>query len=293
MRPGVLPIISATWLAVLLAAEPRPSSGVTVDGFAEPFRTVNVASTEVGVITAILVSEGQKVHKGQILATLDTDVLQATLDIAKARMASLGALKIAEAERQSARNKLDKLRPLRSEGHASQSELEHAESEVEVAEAKLLAVQEERRIQSLECKRIEVQSERRNIRSPVDGIVVKVVKEIGEALLLNAPEIVSLVELDPLRARFCLPYNLTTRLKVGQEIDVIFPDSGQRARGTLEMIAPVTDPKSATVQMTILIPNPQGLHRSGARCVLEVDFGPAAGGRRTPPKGLHTGPKAD
>ena len=54
-----------------------------VDGFTEPYRTINVSAAEQGVITTLFVKEGDTVHEGQLLATLDTDVLEATLEIAK------------------------------------------------------------------------------------------------------------------------------------------------------------------------------------------------------------------
>ena len=48
-----------------------------VEGFTQPYRTINVAAVEVGIITAIDVREGDVVSRGQILATLDQEVLEA------------------------------------------------------------------------------------------------------------------------------------------------------------------------------------------------------------------------
>ena len=49
----------------------RTASSNSVEGLTEPFRRVELAAAETGLITEINVREGQNVTKGEVLAKLD------------------------------------------------------------------------------------------------------------------------------------------------------------------------------------------------------------------------------
>src|SRR5882724_8914791 len=48
-------------------------------GYTEPFKTINMSSAEQGVIAEMLVEEGARVKKSQVVARLDTATLLAEL----------------------------------------------------------------------------------------------------------------------------------------------------------------------------------------------------------------------
>jgi RND family efflux transporter MFP subunit len=262
-RSASLPML----LIALCAAELRAAAG---DSFTEPNRLINIAAAETGIVTQIEVHEGDHVRNGQLLATLDLEILEASLAVARARMQATGPLLAARAEHELWKTKVQKLRLLRAEGHLSVSEMERAEADLAVARARLVAAEEEQRIAALECKKIEAQIQRRRIRSPIDGVIVKVRKEQGEALMLSDPTILTLAELDQLRIRFSMTYAQASQFRVGQTVRVSLPETGQRAEARVEVIAPVSDAKSGTVPVTLVLNNHDGRYRSGLRCVLEV-----------------------
>ena len=55
-----------------------------VPGYTEPYKTITVSAAEPGVLAEVLIEEGARVKKGQLLARLDTAQHQAELDIARA-----------------------------------------------------------------------------------------------------------------------------------------------------------------------------------------------------------------
>jgi RND family efflux transporter MFP subunit len=276
-----VPKTAWAWLAVgaLLAAPPVRAE--TVEGFTEPYREVHLAAAEPGVITQINVAEGETVDQGKVLAVLDLEVLDASLDVARSRAQARGRLDAALAELRLRENRLEKLRGLHERGHSTAGELDKAEADAAVARAGVQAAQEEREICRLECKRIEAQIERRKIRSPMAAVVARVHKEVGEGILANDPAVVTLIRLDSLRIRFPVPGPQAGGASVGQAVRLHFPETGQKAQGRVEAVAPVTDAKSGTVEVTVVLENPDRLFRSGMRCILALEpagtKGPEAG----------------
>ena len=242
----------------------------TADGFTEPYRTVHVATAETGLLQALQVKVGEQVTQGQVLGTLDDDLQRAQLAIAQQQAAARGRLKGAESERTLNERRYEKLAQLVVKGHASNEETERAKGNLEIAEAKLLAEQEELRLLQLHLERARLAVEKRSIQAPLAGVVAEVHRQVGEIVSPAAPQIVTLVELDPLAATFLLTRPQLVSLQRTRQIRVQFIDSEQQAFGVLESIAPVTDAESGTTAVRIRLANPGGKLRGGERCRLEL-----------------------
>jgi RND family efflux transporter MFP subunit len=243
----------------------------TIESFTEPYRRIDIAPAEPGIIATIDVREGDRVKPGQQLASLESDVLRISLQIAKTSRDARGRLTAAEAERELRRARLAKLEELRPRGHASGEEVERARTDLAVAEASVLALQEQNRIDELECAKTEALIERRIMRSPIDGLVTRVFREEREFVTGSSPTVLTIVQLHPLRATFSLPTALATKLRAGQEVKLVFPDAGKQAMGKVELISPVTEAESGTVRVKVLLDNSDNRYRCGVRCELELD----------------------
>ena len=112
--------------------------------------------------------------------------------------------------------------------------------------------------------------EQRTIRSPIDGVVTQLHRRIGEFVAPNNPDMMTVVELDPLLANFSALGPEAMRLRVGQKVKVYFPSYDQAVNGIVDFIAPVTDAESGTVPFKVRIDNPDGKFRSGEQCELRV-----------------------
>ena len=203
--------------------------GASFDGFTEPFRKIEVAASETGTVAQLLVHEGDRVTKGQALATLDNDVLEVSREIAAANVHAKGKLDSAVAERELRKTRLERLEPLRAEGHASQEEIDRARADLAVAEANLQAAREQHQLDELEGKKIEAMIERRTLRSPIDGYVLKIQKDEREFVSVNSASVATVVQLDPLRVVFSLPTAYAAKLSVGGAVDLELPESGARS----------------------------------------------------------------
>ena len=246
-------------------------SAAEIEGFTEPFRDLDVASTDVGIVSLINVKEGDRVQKDQILGTLDQTLLNATLDIADRSRNAKGRVNSAQADIRLRTERGEKLKMLLERKHATQEEFDRSLVEKEVSEAQLLAVQEELLIRGLEYDRIQVQLEQRNVRSPIDGVVIKVHRDVGEFVSVNDPVIATIAQLDPLIAIYSVPSVLSHELKANIEVNMLVGESRLPAKGIVDYIAPVIDAQSGTILIKVRVPNSKNVYRSGEKCLLVVN----------------------
>jgi len=254
--------------ALTLAAS--PSAAIEIEGFAEPHRTINVGSAETGIVVEMLVAEGNAVEAGQPLARLDSDVYRALLAIAEQNMKTTGRLDSALAEQQLRIQRLTKLEALRRDGHARQEEVDRARAELQVTEGNVTAAREDLLIKKLEYAKVKTQLAHRTIVAPAAGVVTTLHKQEGEFIAPNSPDVLTLVELDPLLATFSLVSADAVALHPGGEVTIEFPATGAKTEGTVSFIAPITDAESGTVQVKVRVPNADGRYRSGERCLLQI-----------------------
>lgn len=245
--------------------------GGEVEGFTEPYRSIDVPASEAGVIEKLKVQEGDRVHVGQELGSLDLDVLKATLDIAEVSRKSVGKLTSAQAETRMQMERLAKLKVLLERNHATQEEIDRTAIDLEVAEARVQIAQEELKIRELEYKRIEVQIAQRILRSPIEGYVTHLYKDAGEFVSPNDPVILSVVQLDPLMAVFAVPSVAAAKLKGEEQVPVTIGAAGAKVSGTVELVSPIIDAQSGTVLVKVRVPNASSVFRSGERCLLTID----------------------
>jgi membrane fusion protein (multidrug efflux system) len=266
-------LAAATLLAMLNAYTALAAS--PVEGFLEPYKTIDVAANESGIIDSLDVVEGQTVTKGQPLAVLDNDVHKVALEIATRSADARGQLNGATAELKLATIRLKKLDALRQKDHATPEEVNRAELDVATAEARVLIAQETLEIRAAEYERYRIQLERRTVRSPIDGVITVVHRDQGEFVSPNEPVVVSVVQLDPLIASFSVPVATANSMTAKQKVRLTLSVSSLPIDGQIDFVSPVMNPQTGTVTVKVRIPNSDGKLRSGEKCLF-------VGGASTP-----------
>lgn len=253
-------------VTVVLATLTTASRASEIEGFTEPYRNINVAASEMGLLVTLDVREGDRVTAGQMLARLDQTVLNRTLEIARAAMDSSGRLEAAKADKRMHQESLEQLQQLRSRGHASQRELDRAQAQTDIAVARLKEAQEDLAVRALEYARARAQLQERCVVAPIDGIVTQVYKEPSEFVSPNDPNVVKIVQLDPLLIVFSVPIAEAKDLARAQTVQV---RRGERSiQGTVEFVSPMADAQSGTVHVRVRIPNPGESIPGGVSCHL-------------------------
>jgi RND family efflux transporter MFP subunit len=247
------------------------ASSAEIEGFSEPWRTIDIAAADSGIVAELLVSEGTTVAAGELLGQLHLSVHEAALAAACKAAESQGRLQSAQADLKLKADRLQKLQGLLENKHASQEEVDRAVLERDIAAAQLLAVQEDLELRLLEQQRIAAQLEQRRFRSPISGIVSKIDKEPGEFVSANDPVILQIVQLDQLRLVFSVPAEHIPALRKLDTVRIRCGELPEPIAAKIDFISPLIDPQSSTVRVKVRLPNPEGLYPCGTRCWLILD----------------------
>lgn len=275
-------IILSSLVFFLLAGSARgqmmassPFSG-SPQGVLSPWKTCRVACAESGLVEEILVKPGETVLKGQPLARLEIRQQLLSVAFAEAQAQAIGKIQSARADVDLFTRRLQSVENARPNGYTSQSEWERAQMELEIARGRLLSEEEDQAVQKIHVERLLYQLEQRSVVAPFAGTVVRILKEVGEYVAPNTPEVVELVDISRLRAVFYLNLDEVATL-ASHPHPMIEIDGQQIAETELEFVAPVADPESGLVEVRVLVMNPTK-RVMGASCVLVLT---SSDGRRT------------
>ena len=241
-----------------------------LEGFSEPFRQIDLSSDESGAIAVLNVEEGQLIKENDVVCKLDTSVQEIQLEIAK-HLATSDAELAAAKENFNKRNEIThRINRLVSQGHATNSEQLRSEMELRIAKARFLTAEQDLKVREIEHRRARMQLERRTVRAPFTGVVSKIHKRQGEYISPVSPEIVSLIQVDRLIAKFNVPASKVGSFQEGKSFRLTTSD-GSYVDATVYSVSVFTEAQSGTVEVKLVIENSDGKHRSGELLTLELE----------------------
>ncbi len=246
-----------------------------IEAFTEPYRTAVVVPSQPGLMESVGVKIGQRVTTGQDLGSLDCAVLRVQRKISQTKTDSSSELDAAKAELQVRQSLYERYLALRKDSNeASELEVNRKRADMEIQQAKVRSVEDARTLQQLEVELLDAQIRQRMFFSPIDGIVVDVDVEQGDFVApAQTQSLMTIVDIDQLRASFHVPSREAITLKADQEIPLELSDSRSVIAGKIEYVSPVTDPRTGTVLVRVIIPNHEHNVRSGVRCRYKVREG--------------------
>lgn len=214
----VFPILALAAL-VPLAFGQSPGAKRTIEvreALVTMFEDVQVPATEMGMLTALHVKEGQEVDEEALLADIDNResiakqlIAQGELEAAMAQAESTAEIEVAEKAIDVARAELDSMIEIRktNPGAVSETELRKFRFQLERAQAQLKLALTEQNIARLTTKTktaqlqaIGIELDRRQIKAPFKGEVVEVHKKRGEWTQAGEP-VLHLVRMDKVRIK--------------------------------------------------------------------------------------------
>ncbi|MFZ7101487.1 MAG: efflux RND transporter periplasmic adaptor subunit [Peptococcaceae bacterium] len=218
---------------------------LVLSGVTNPGSVVNVLPKIAGgeKIIAINVKEGDKVTKGQVIATLDQSTVSIQLD--QAQKAYDDALKNYE------RNKV-----LVESGAIPQVNFEQVESALNQAR------------NALDSARLAFNNT--IIHAPVNGTVT--VLAVEEGMLASAQtSLCTIVDINTLELNTSVNELQINKITLGQEVNVSIPSADAGIyEGKISFISPVMDERSKSYAVKVAIDNPENAIKGGMYAKVEV-----------------------
>ncbi|KLE32052.1 efflux RND transporter periplasmic adaptor subunit [Aurantiacibacter gangjinensis] len=262
---------------------------VTATGSLRPTNQVEVGSEVSGRIDRVLVDVNDQVARGQVLAIINTDVIQdqitqgrANLNAARARVAEAQAtMQFDTAQLQRLRNVYEA-----SDGRVpSRAELEQAEASLARSQAAVASARANVASAQASLSTALTSQDRAVIRSPVSGVVLARQVEPGQTVVasFNTPTLFVLAEsLDQMQLRVDLDEADVGQVEVGQEATfTVDAYPGRRFPATVERVDLASNniaqnqqqqqgQQVVSYEARLLVGNDEGLLRPGMTATATV-----------------------
>ena len=271
-------------------------AGVTANGYVVARTKASVSAKIPGRLAFLSVSEGSRVHAGDVIARLESADYQAAVTQAEANVAvERASLLEAQADSAELRREVDRARTVRAQNPnlVSQQELDLAESKSAQADARAGAARARVDAGSAALRLAQANYDNTVIRAPFDGTVLAKDAEVGEVVApsvgggLTRGAVVTMADMATLEVEVDVNEAYIGRIRSGQDARITLDAYSDTAfRGRVRQIVPTADRQRATVQVkvSILDHDPRVLPEMGARVdFLERDTARASGPRQAPP----------
>lgn len=256
----------------------EPVTGAVVAGTLEAREQVAVAPKGSGTIVRVAVEEGAKVKKGDVLFQLDSR------DALLMKKQAMNQLAGAELQLRTAQREYDRVKGLVGQNAVPQQQLDALEAQVDGAKLAIAAAQTSI---AMTTKQLGDAAG----RSPLTGVVIKKLMNVGEYATMMPPSPVVIVQDQAaLDVKFRLSERALSSIHGGDAVTVRLPSLGQTRAATVARVSPMIDPRTRTLEVVATLDNCDGGLKPGLAA--EITLGAPAGdvtapscGGRAPAKG--------
>jgi len=208
-------------------------------GMVEESLSVPLSFLIAGNVDRVMVSEGQNIKKGQLLAVINSENYQ-------------NAYQIAASKEKQAADAFNRLESMYKSG--SLPEVKFIEIQTGLEQARSLVAMSKKNLS--DCK----------LYSPMDGTIGKRMIEPGMSVIPGNP-VFQLVKIEKVYATVPIPENEIASIKKGQKAYIQVAALGNKSfEGIIEEKGVMSNPLSHTYNVKIILNNPQKLLQPGMVC---------------------------
>jgi RND family efflux transporter MFP subunit len=245
LRPGLTGTIEVEMATATFTSPAQANAVLTASGYVVAQVKAAVASKGTGRLERLLVEEGDKVRKGDLIAQLEDQDVLAALDKARADLA------VARADSSDARRSAERQQTLLASGLSSKAEFDAAEARYGRVVATILSAR-------AAVRAAVVGLENTRIRAPFDGTVLTKNADVGEVVAPFASSVnsrgavVTMADMSSLQVEADVSESNITRVASGQPCEIVldaYPE--KRYAGIVHKIVPTADRAKATVMTKV------------------------------------------
>jgi membrane fusion protein, multidrug efflux system len=217
---------------------------IEVQGRIDGNENIGVSPRSPGVVTKILVKEGDYVKKGQILAELDADVLKRNLKDIENQLAYVTDL-------------YEKQKSLWDQQIGSEKQYLDAKNAKESVQNKLDALKEQINMSS--------------ITAPIDGTVEDIPIKVGQMASSASPQpAFRIVNFSKVKAVADVGEANSAKIKTGDQVRVFLPDFNQELTERVTFASKYINPTNRTFMVEVELPAENNLFRANMIAVIRV-----------------------
>jgi RND family efflux transporter MFP subunit len=255
----IAPAVTVDVTTISLVYPSQSLSALNASGYIVAQRKAAVAAKVTGQLVALMVEEGSKVKKNQVIARLESQDVTAIKNQAAANLNTAKATREqAKAERDNALQEYNRYKKLVADGFVSQSDYDAVSTRYKRAVEGVVAA--EATVRSVEAA-LQVAGAGLDytlIRAPFDGVVLTknadvgaIVTPLGAAATAKAA-VVTIADMDSLQVEVDVSETSITSIRIGQPCDIqldALPD--MHFRGEVYAVVPTVDRTKATVLVKV------------------------------------------
>jgi len=259
-HPAALAVVVARAESLGGAPGSNATEILTANGYVVARQRASVSTEVSGRLNKLLVEEGSRVVKGQVLGILQNADQQASLESARAALASAEArqAELAASARESSLAR-GRSQELHTRGLVSQAELDRAVAADDAAAARVKSAAAEVANARARVRSAQVEYDRTFVRAPFSGAVLRKEADVGEIVSpvpssggLTRGAIVTMANLESLEAEADVNEGYVARVHEGMRGEITldaYPD--QRFPAHVRQIVPTADRQKATVLVKV------------------------------------------
>lgn len=264
---------------------------VVLSGSLEPQYQVDVFSRRAGRIERLAVSPGQRVKRGELIASVEqSDLLLQQQQAAAALAASRASYRKVEAQRDQALADYQRVKALHEQRASTQVELENMADQLREAGLQLEVAKAQLQQAEANLALAKLQLDQARTDAPVSGVVIRTLGVAGSQVTTSTP-VATIAGLDPIEVAFSVAEKDFARLRPGQPFAVAvdaFP--GESFRGQITSLGAVVEAATRTLPVRGQIANPSLRLRPGMFARVELVVGRQENALFVPREALMTRP---
>jgi len=277
---------SRTDVDVVVAAEQAIRPTILASGVLAYLEEVNLTSELVAKVREILVEEGDRVEKGQLLLRLDPETYRNAIDREEAsRRQSLISIERQRLNLALAETRLKRGQELLSRQMIGQSDFDDLRNARDLAKVELQSSEEALRRADAILGEAREQLGKTDIRAPISGTIVDLPIKVGETAIpstnaLAGAILMKIADTSAIQAELKVDEADIARISLGQAADVYaaaFQDTPLRGKVAKIALAPTLEQQGRAYEVTVLLDPPEGVAlRSGMSARADIFLGDGA-----------------
>ena len=277
LGPWVARMVAAALLVVAVVGSPVWAQPV-ISGITRARLDLKLSLPVAGRVEQLVVNEGDRVRKGDLILSLDKTLEALEVDRRKLLLddvAKLGELRQREAV---LREQVANARSLLATQVVSRKQVEDEEMVHRDVLAQLGGLEMAKKRERVEYELAQEALARRILRAPADGTIAKIHFRVGESLAANEPA-VGLVDIARVRFVGTLPASAAARLAVGMTARLALSRDGDEIvrQARISFVSPLTDAASGLVEVIAEFDNADKAVRPGIAGQMSVHPGASRG----------------